>query len=823
MTMHIDVDKAVAEAKACSDDLIRRLIAADDPKPARPPLGFKKFHSAMVRAMLRAFKPVPYMDPVEWCEKNLRLPEETAPGHSGPLRLTSYQKQMLRSMVAPGTRFYVCPKSVQVGYSLTLALAILYTIGYLGLPAAYVSRTDAEVDKFVKQFINPMLKQNPCLARLLRRPKQGDDKDSLNERFFTNGAVFYARTAANDNAARGFTAWIVCCDEIDADEYKARSGGQGSKLDLFRARFTRFHDGRIVAGGSPTNLRTSLTEKEYALSDQQRLFVPCPHCSGVIDAGGFACEDPENPAELKGWQVLKIGDGEPLKPGFVYSLSKSNRAVTSVTYQCAFDPNHQIRQKSPKPRQFDWKAWMDRHSEFRPTAPGGEWRRGKYPGEWIQEQERLDEASGEIVAIPSNAMPGYVGQRIWAAYNPAVSWESLISEKVAAERKGIESIKTFINNLVGEAFEPKISYVERAVNELASRCVAYYAQIPDDVMYLTAGIDAQEGTKDGSKAKRVEISIYGWGRFDTCYFIAHYVIEADPDAGQLYDPKMNSKIEATLDRVYHNSAGVPFKVAASGHDCNYETQNVLNYARARIEKNRLAVRGWADKTGEGCKYGGVIELRGRGKEGQVWRYVDTLLAKNDLAERLHNIGPRIGGIFFPMSVSLMPEIFKHMTSERREVYKQGFKWEKKGHQAGEALDCFVYASAARDWLKASSNVFADIDRLADHLQQQFPKWQIPDTPSLINSSYTGDCQSVQMKSLMPSVDVITPGGIRERAMASVEEPERRPRVHPGLLRKPYDPSARPTGDGDTVEVVRTPPRLHDAAGWGGDSGGGAWG
>lgn len=72
-------------------------------------------------------------------------------------------------------------------------------------------------------------------------------------------------------------------------------------MDLFRARFTRFRDGRIIAGGSPTAAHTSLIKKEWLQSDRQEFFVPCPYCSGAVDAETrFACEDPENKDRLAG-------------------------------------------------------------------------------------------------------------------------------------------------------------------------------------------------------------------------------------------------------------------------------------------------------------------------------------------------------------------------------------------------------------------------------------------------------------------------------------------------------------------------------------------
>lgn len=236
-------------------DLMKRLVRED-----RPVHGLESLIRRMGRITLRKLKPRPREDIVTWAEREIFLNNQSSPGRGGkPLRLSNFQKQMLRMMVAGTTKRFICRKSSQIGYSLLCAIAVFYVLAHLGLPAAYISRSDAEVDRWMKTFFHPMLNDpnNKVLARIKRTPKQGEDKDSLNEKIFRNGAMFFARTAASDDATKGFTAWMVICDEIDADTWIERAAGQGSKLDAIRARFIQFHDGRLVAGGTPTNARTS--------------------------------------------------------------------------------------------------------------------------------------------------------------------------------------------------------------------------------------------------------------------------------------------------------------------------------------------------------------------------------------------------------------------------------------------------------------------------------------------------------------------------------------------------------------------------------------
>lgn len=194
------LEARIAGLDRCRTELAERLKGVDRAGQPRPLHGFESLLRDLQKTSRRTLRQRKRMDPVVWAERYLYIPPDTSPTNPGKLRLTEFQKQQLRTMLAPTTRFYVQPKSVQVGYSLVSAVAIFYVIAHLGLPAAYVTRSDEEVDRWMKTYFHPMLKerQNKVLTRILRTPKQGDDKDTIHEKIFLNRARFLARTAASD-------------------------------------------------------------------------------------------------------------------------------------------------------------------------------------------------------------------------------------------------------------------------------------------------------------------------------------------------------------------------------------------------------------------------------------------------------------------------------------------------------------------------------------------------------------------------------------------------------------------------------------------------
>lgn len=692
-----------------------------------PLLGARDLNFRLTRVMRRALRSPKRQDIVEWAEQNLYLPPETSPANPGPLRLDEFQKPILRGMVDPSAKVIVVKKSVQVGYSLLAAIAIFYVLAHLNLPSAYVSRSEAEVSKWLKQYFNPMLrdKRNKVLRRLIRHPGQGEDKDTLWERFFRNGAIFYARTAAADDAARGFTAWIVVCDEVDADTYMEKVGSQGSKLDLFKARFTRFWDGRIVLGGSPTFAKSSNVEIEWLQTDQRKLFVACPICSGAMHAEThLACDDPDA-VPPSGWQVLEFGD-EQSAHGIKFRLRKSDHAVLEAPYVCAIDPTHRIDEIGPD--KTNWKRWGDRHCEYRPTAPGGEWRRGERMGDWVQDKELLDPETGQITDIPTSALPGHLGFHVTALNNPALSFKYPVEEFLAAKRKGASGLQVWTNNILGQTWEPRTAYVDVSENELTKLTVRFPAEVPLDVIYLTAYWDAQEGGESG--AQRVEGTIMGHGRDGTKYPIAHYIIE-----GELYGPKMSEQILLTLDRTYTNPAGRKLRVILSGHDARYASDRVREFCRKNAPRC-VAMMGWPNTTGKYPNWGGSIVRLDKGenvKKGWSWYHVDTLRGK-DVANSIIVRGQAIGGVFFAWALAYVPNYIPGLAAERKVPYKQGFAWEPKGKNTGESWDCFVGNLAVNDLVTRQSEVFRDIDLLADKLH-------VPLAPSLVTDPWDGDDMS----------------------------------------------------------------------------------
>ncbi|MCU1348330.1 MAG: phage terminase gpa, partial [Acidobacteria bacterium] len=386
-------------------------------------------------------------------------------------------------------------------------------------------------------------------------------------------------------------------------------------------------------------------------------------------------------------------------------------------------------------------------------------RRGERPMEWTQDLERTDPETGKVTAVQTTALPNRGGMSCWAGENPAVTWKEIVEARLIAKRKGAGAMQAFTNNMLARAWSPRSSFREVSVSELESRTLRYPAQLPDDVIFLTAFVDAQRGKDDG-RGQRVEISVYGWGRENTAYLICHHVIEGEP-----YSAAVEREQELFLERSYRNASGFHLKVVMAACDAGSDfSAAVKDYCRKYTDKGkgRIATHGHKDEQGTGCLYGSLINANGNYNSKRAWDFyfIDTLRGKDELAEKLE-LGPRIGGIFFPWSAAYLPNYFAGLNAERKMPHKKGWKWKRKGALTGEPLDCYVGAAAARDFVKARNPIFADIEQVIARAP-----WIVPASPSLVTNPWEGDCMSVQADDIrrvrgLPPVD----GSIAARALA----------------------------------------------------------
>ena len=298
---------------------------------------------------------------------------------------------------------------------------------------------------------------------------------------------------------------------------------------------------------------------------------------------------------------------------------------------------------------------------------------------WDQRQIRAAVQQGEWVA--QQAFSGVAGFRLSALYSPWLTLSGLLSEWLEVKGRPEEE-QTFINLKLGEVYEPAQG-AETTPQELYARREDFGPdRLPAEVLLITAGVDIQHD--------RAEVQYLGWGMGDETFVLDHLKIPGDPTGARLW-----AALREALDRSFRHPSGRDLAVEAAAVDSGNWTQRVYQFALEAQQAFRpvYAVKGvegqgrpiWK-RSGARLKSGGQLYLVG----------VDD--AKTEIYAAAARRDPGPGYIHF--AAHLDEEFFEQLVGAEviRITYARGFPrrvWDNPRRRRNEALDCMVYARAAR--------------------------------------------------------------------------------------------------------------------------------
>jgi phage terminase large subunit GpA-like protein len=269
---------------------------------------------------------------------------------------------------------------------------------------------------------------------------------------------------------------------------------------------------------------------------------------------------------------------------------------------------------------------------------------------------------------------GHAGFRLSALVSllANASWTKLAAEFLAAKDDPAQ-LQVFSNTVLAQAWATPAIIDETA---LAARAEPFdLSAIPPEVLALTVGADTHDD--------RIEASVIGWTRDGVALVLLHCVIW-----GSFQDDTTWEEVDELLRTKWKHPYGGMLKIDAAIVDCSDgdHFDSVLNFCYPRMSRRIFAGKGLngarpAFQMAKGKKIGGKLALIG----------VDGL--KNIIFDRLQ----RGRGVRF--SRSLEPVYYEQLASERRVLrYVRGQpvrRFERTGRTRNEALDCLVYAFAAR--------------------------------------------------------------------------------------------------------------------------------
>lgn len=271
--------------------------------------------------------------------------------------------------------------------------------------------------------------------------------------------------------------------------------------------------------------------------------------------------------------------------------------------------------------------------------------------------------------------------------SPFLSWPQLVGEFRAANEAGREELQVFINTRLAELWEPE---GERLDEDLFSRRRERYdCDVPNDVVWLTCGIDVQ---KD-----RLEYEIVGWGEGNESWGIVYGVIEGD-----IAKPGTYEKIDKLIGREFTREDGARLSISVTCIDSQYQTDAVHEYCAPRNVRRVFAIRG-EGRVGHPI----VSRMRKTGKNRDRYYFpVGVNAAKDLFASMLATDVGQPGCCHFPVELTLGDgsprgydeKYIRGLLSEKRVLHRRAGRnyhvWEKKKQGIrNEPLDTRVYAIA----------------------------------------------------------------------------------------------------------------------------------
>lgn len=295
---------------------------------------------------------------------------------------------------------------------------------------------------------------------------------------------------------------------------------------------------------------------------------------------------------------------------------------------------------------------------------------------------------------------------ISALYSPWFTWERLLERWATARDKGTTKVKPFVNTILGMSYEEPHLTIDLDVIRGRQRFDSKDGVLPDGVLLVTVGADVQ--------GDRIEYEVVGWGRGDESWSLEYGIVSGDPWRLEVW-----RQFDERISRSWRFESGVHVRPRNVCVDSQYATGRVYRFARPREHRGVFAVTG----------KGGLVAAplvrpspRKLGKHRSVkilaW-VVDTDQIKTEILDALNveEPGPR----FVNVPADRSEVWFDQMGAERPRRDESGsLRWEKSHHNIrNEALDCRVYATAAREIARPNyENLARQLEQAAARVERE---------------------------------------------------------------------------------------------------------
>ena len=282
-----------------------------------------------------------------------------------------------------------------------------------------------------------------------------------------------------------------------------------------------------------------------------------------------------------------------------------------------------------------------------------------------------------VATSESNGVAGFHLSELYSPWRRAgETAEDFLLSKPSPER-----LRTWVNTALGETWEDTGERIEAgALDQLRENYGPY--DLPDSVLYATAGVDTQ--------GDRLEVEILGWGEDEESWGIEYHVLYGDPAQDAVW-----KDLDAILLGTYTTESGRTVRIQSAAVDSGgHHAEAVLRFCRERFRRRVYAIKGLP---GAGKPIWPIRASRSKTRDS-IWMVgVDT--AKDSILARW-GIEEGAGACHLPSdpTTGYDEDWIRQATSEQKVTrYREGRPysvWVLPKGKRNEAFDCRVYAMAA---------------------------------------------------------------------------------------------------------------------------------
>lgn len=471
-------------------------------------------------------------------------------------------------------------------------------------------------------------------------------------------------------------------------------------------------------------LPTEADCRDYVVSDVEPIFEATPALRGLLSAeadeagrntllsrrfagGSLKVVAAKAPRNLRRHNVrillcdeidgMEAGaEGSPITLAERRTLSFANRKIILGSTPTLEETSNVLRAyarsdcrvyECPCPECGAFTEIMWSHIEWEPDRPETAAFRCPHCASLIAERHKAAMVEAGQWRATRPDVKGHAGFRLNALVSGLAnaSWAKLAAEFLTAKDQP-DTLQVFVNTILAEGWRFAGEEIDEA--SLIARAEPFdLGNIPPEVLVITAGVDVQDD--------RVETSIVGWSRTDALV-LGHTVVWGSPLEDSTW-----AEVDDLLKTTWKHPNGGTLRVDAAVVDSGSggHTDAVYAFTKPRFGRRVVAGKGVAGTRPA------IAASHAKGQSRLFLVGVDGLKAQ--LLTRLAK------GRSIRFSHTLPVVWYEQLTSERRVVrYVRGQpvrRFERKPGLQAEALDCMVYATAARQLVKA------DLDRRESEL------------------------------------------------------------------------------------------------------------